>query len=283
MDSDRWKQVDRLLQSVLERSPEERDAFLRSACAADGPLEREVRSLLRAQEQAGRFLENPAIEEAARSLARQQKSNDERKTESSPIGRTISHYRVIGKLGAGGMGVVYEAEDIRLKRRVALKFLPDNLAHDPRALQRFKREANAASSLNHPSICTIYEVEEQDGQPVIVMELLEGESLKERIRKGPVPADELLDLGIQTSDALTAAHAKGIIHRDIKPANIFMVGPGRVKILDFGLAKAIPKHRPEIEPSDNDQSLTVEGAIPGTTAYMSPEQVSGEEIDARSD
>jgi serine/threonine protein kinase/tetratricopeptide (TPR) repeat protein len=267
---------------VLEREPEERDAFLRHACATDEALEREVRSLLMAQQQAGAFLESPALEGAARALAHQQAA-DEQESGDFPVGRTISHYRVIGKLGAGGMGVVYEAEDIRLKRRVALKFLPDNLAHDPRALQRFKREANAASSLNHPSICTIYEVEEQDGQPVIVMELLEGESLKERIRKGPVPADELLDLGIQTSDALTAAHAKGIIHRDIKPANIFMVGPGRVKILDFGLAKAIPKHRPEIEPSDNDQSLTVEGAIPGTTAYMSPEQVSGEEIDARSD
>ena len=197
------------------------------------------------------------------------------------IGQTISHYRVIGKLGAGGMGVVYEAEDIRLQRRVALKFLPDNLAHDRIALQRFKREAHAASSLNHPGICTIYEVEEHDGKPVMVMELLEGESLKERIRSGPVPADELLDLGIQASDALAAAHAKGIIHRDIKPANIFMAGPGRVKILDFGLAKAIPSHRPEIE--SDEESLTVEGVIAGTTAYMSPEQVRGEEIDARSD
>ena len=197
------------------------------------------------------------------------------------IGRTISHYRVIGKLGAGGMGVVYEAEDIRLKRRVALKFLPDNLAHDPRALQRFKREACAASSLNHPSICTIYEVEEQDGQPVIVMELLEGESLKERIRNGPVPADELLDLGMQTSDALAAAHAKGIIHRDIKPANIFMAGAGRVKILDFGLAKVISAVAAEDQ--FEEESLTLEGVMPGTTSYMSPEQVRGEEIDGRSD
>jgi len=280
MDSDRWKQVDSLLQSALERPPEERDAFLRNACGGDEALEREVRSLVRSQQQAGSFLENAAIEVAARALARDQ-SKDLQATSDSPIGQTISHYRVIGKLGAGGMGVVYEAEDIRLKRRVALKFLPDNLAHDPRALQRFKREAHAASSLNHPSICTIYEVEEQDGQPVIVMELLEGESLKERIRKGPVPADELLELGIQTYDALAAAHAKGIIHRDIKPANIFMVSPGRVKILDFGLAKAIPSYRPEIE--SEEESLTLEGVIPGTTAYMSPEQVRGEEIDARSD
>ena len=280
MDNKRWEQVDSLLQSVLERPPEDRDAFLRHACGADEELEREVRSLLKSQQHAEGFLENPAIEVAARALARDQ-SKDEQETGDSPIGQTISHYRVIGKLGAGGMGVVYEAEDIRLKRRVALKFLPDNLARDPTALQRFKREAHAASSLNHPGICTIYEVEEQDGQPVIVMELLEGKSLKERIGKGPLPADELLDLGIQTSDALAAAHAKGIIHRDIKPANIFMVGPGRVKILDFGLAKAIPSHRPEIEPEE--ESLTVEGVIPGTTAYMSPEQVRGEEIDTRSD
>ena len=281
MDSDRWKKIDSLLQAVLEHTPEERDAFLRDACGADEDLEREVRSLLTAQQQAGSFLESPAIEAAARFLAQQQKNDNERKPDDSPIGRTISHYRVIGKLGAGGMGVVYEAEDIRLKRRVALKFLPDNLAHDPTALQRFKREAYAASSLNHASICTIYEVEEHDGQPVIVMELLEGESLKERIRKGPVSTDELLDLGIQASDALAAAHAKGIIHRDIKPANIFVASSERVKILDFGLAKAVPGHRPEIEP--DEESLTVEGVIPGTTAYMSPEQVRGEEIDARSD
>jgi serine/threonine protein kinase/tetratricopeptide (TPR) repeat protein len=197
------------------------------------------------------------------------------------IGQTIAHYRIVEKLGGGGMGVVYEAEDIRLKRHVALKFLPDKLAHDSRALQRFKREAHAASSLNHPSICTIYEVEEQDGQPVIVMELLEGESLKARIHDRPISAEELLDLGIQTSDALAAAHAKGIIHRDIKPGNIFMTGAGRMKILDFGVAKTIPGRRLEIE--SDDESLTAEGIITGTTAYMSPEQVRGEEIDARSD
>ena len=281
MDPDRWKQVDGLLQAVLEHAPEERDAFLRNACGADEDLEREVRSLLTAQHRAGSFLETPAIEEAAQVLAQQQKNDNEGNPDSSPIGRTISHYRVIGKLGAGGMGVVYEAEDIRLNRRVALKFLPENLAHDSKALQRFKREAYAASSLNHASICTIYEVEEHDGQPVIVMELLEGESLKERIRNGPVSIDELLDLGIQTSDALAAAHAKGIIHRDIKPANIFVASSERVKILDFGLAKAVPGHRPEIEP--DEESLTADGVVPGTTAYMSPEQVRGEEIDARSD
>ena len=197
------------------------------------------------------------------------------------IGQTISHYRIVGKLGSGGMGVVYEAEDIRLGRRVALKFLPENLARNQRALQRFEREARAASSLNHPNICTIYEVEEHDRQPVIVMELLEGESLKQRIHEGPISIEELVDFGIQASDALEAAHAKGIIHRDIKPGNIFVIGHSRVKVLDFGLAKVRPSHDAEALPEE--ESITVEGIIPGTTAYMSPEQVRGEEIDTRSD
>ena len=197
------------------------------------------------------------------------------------IGQTVSHYRIIAKLGSGGMGVVYEAEDTRLGRRVALKFLPEKLAQDPRTLQRFEREARAASSLNHPSICTIYEVEEHDHQPVIVMELLEGQSLKDRIQRGAIAVDDLLEFGIQISDALHAAHAKGIIHRDIKPANLFLVDGGRVKILDFGLAKVMPGHLPE--GAEDGESLTMDGVIPGTTAYMSPEQVRGEEIDARSD
>lgn len=197
------------------------------------------------------------------------------------IGKDISHYRILSKLGSGGMGVVYEAEDIRIGRRVALKLLPENLARDQIALQRFEREARAASSLNHPNICTIYEVEEHDHQQVIVMELLEGKSLKERIREGPISTDELLDFGIQTSDALEAAHAKGIIHRDMKPGNIFVVARGRVKILDFGLAKVCPPH--VAEDQSEEESLTLEGVIPGTTSYMSPEQVRGEEIDARSD
>jgi predicted ATPase/serine/threonine protein kinase len=197
------------------------------------------------------------------------------------IGKEISHYRILSKLGSGGMGVVYEAEDIRLGRRVALKFLPEELLCDQRALQRFEREARVASSLNHPNICTIYEVEEHDHQPVIVMELLDGKSLTQRIREGPISTDELLDLAIQTSDALEAAHAKGIIHRDIKPGNIFVVGHMRVKILDFGLAKVRPPHVAEHQ--SEEESLTLDGVIPGTTSYMSPEQVRGEEIDARSD
>jgi tRNA A-37 threonylcarbamoyl transferase component Bud32 len=178
------------------------------------------------------------------------------------------------------MGVVYEAEDIRLQRRVALKFLPAEMARDQCALQRFEREAQAASSLSHPNICTIYEVEEHDNQLVIVMELLEGQSLKDKIRHGPLHSDELLDIGIQICDAVEAAHNRGIIHRDIKPANIFLAG-GRVKILDFGLAKVIPAC--VAEDQSRDVSITSKGSIPGTPCYMSPEQARGEEVDTRSD
>jgi len=280
MDAERWKRVDNLLHSALAVPSDRRDEFLREACAGDAELEQEVRSLLTSHRNLGGFLERPAIRVAAQTIAQ----TEAREAGDSVLGQTISHYRVLGKLGSGGMGVVYEAEDIRLGRRVALKFLPESLARDERTLQRFEREARVASSLNHPNICTIYEVEEHDHQPVIVMELLEGKSLKERIREGPIATDELLDFGIQASDALEAAHAKGIIHRDIKPGNIFIIfraspaGPVRVKILDFGLAKVRP-----VEDQSEEESLTLAGVIPGTTSYMSPEQVRGEEIDARSD
>src|SRR5277367_2530270 len=187
------------------------------------------------------------------------------------VGQTVSHYRVIGKLGGGGMGVVYEAEDTRLGRRVALKFIPDHLVRDKRSLERFTREARAASQLNHPNICIIHDIEDNDGHPFIVMELLEGESLKQRIRGTPLELDEILDIAVQVADALVASHAKGIIHRDIKPANIFLTKTGQVKVLDFGLAKLA---REQVSNSDGnyEDSLTQMGVIPGTAVYMSPEQ-----------
>ena len=198
------------------------------------------------------------------------------------IGQTVSHYRILGKLGGGGMGVVYEAEDLKLGRHVALKFIPDNLTGDPKALERFEREARAASQLNHPNICTIHGIEENNGHPFIVMEKLEGQSLKQRINGQAMDLEPVLDISIQVAEALAASHAKGIVHRDIKPANIFLTPSGQVKVLDFGLAKLVHNLGTDDE-AGADNSLTAVGVIPGTAVYMSPEQARGETIDGRSD
>ena len=280
MDNERWNHVDQLLQSALDIPAVARDAYLRDACRGDPGLEEEVRSLLAAHDRADSFLGAPAMDLAARELAGE-RSDDGRQAGGDPlIGQTLSHYRIVEKLGGGGMGVVYKAEDSRLHRPVALKFVSEDLASDAEALTRFRREARTASALNHPHICTIYDIGEQDGRSFIAMEYLEGTTLKDRLAAGALSLNAALDVGTQLATALDAAHSAGIIHRDIKPDNIFVGPRDHVKVLDFGLAKSGPT-TPHAEVTT--AAGTRQGVVMGTAAYMAPEQARGEAVDHRAD
>jgi eukaryotic-like serine/threonine-protein kinase len=277
MKPDRWAQIDRLLDEALEHETDERAAFLAVACVDDPELRQEVESLLVAHDRAQGFLKKPALEIAAKDLAHQQ--------HHSLIGKPLGPYQVRSVLGKGGMGEVYLAQDTRLARKVALKLLPREFTQNKERVQRFEREARAASGLNHPNILTIYEIGELDETHFIASEYIEGRTLREALAHGALPEKEVLDIGIQIAEALAAAHEAGIIHRDIKPENVMLRHDGYVKVLDFGLAKLTeaPSSQFITQGSEQGNMKTNPGAILGTARYMSPEQALGEEVDRRTD
>jgi serine/threonine protein kinase len=311
VERERWLKIEGLYHGARERQAGERSQFLAEGCAGDESLRREVESLLEQGESSGSFLGTPALEVAAQALARDQARAASTPSPDAMLGRTVSHYRIIEKLGGGGMGIVYKAEDTHLGRMVALKFVPEKLAQGTKSIERFRREAIAASALDHPHICTVFEIGEYEGRPFIVMQYLAGQSLAQKLggrlsqtsarerRNGdalsppdagkdqgavkPLKVSEILDLGIQVADALDAAHSKGILHRDIKPANILITERGQAKLLDFGLAKLMAGREPSDSSATTDGSLTNAGEVAGTVEYMSPEQLRDEALDGRTD
>jgi Tol biopolymer transport system component len=289
VEPERWRQIERLYEAALEQPESDRIAFLKRACG-DEELRREVASLLAHEDAAANFIEVPAMKIGPAFAAHDHEPATRAGEDVTAfVGQTFAHYRVVNKIGGGGMGVVYAAEDVRLDRPVALKFLPERFRRDGAALQRFRREARAASSLNHSNICTIFDIGEQDGRPFIVMERLEGQTLRHRIQGKPLPMADVLSFGLEILSALEAAHAKGIVHRDVKPANIFITDRGQAKVLDFGLAKLVAEvESVEItsasaETTIGEHTLTQPGMALGTLSYMSPEQAHGKHVDARSD
>src|SRR5688572_18694784 len=272
---ERWPTVKRLHQAALEREPSQRAAFLDDACAGDETLRREVESLLSYEISADSFMESPALDLAAKRVRQQ--------VGTPLLGRTLGHYRVESLLGTGGMGEVYLAHDPRLDRAVALKILPPDLVVDAGQLERFIREAKAASALNHPNVATIHDIGESDGVRFIVMECVEGHTLAEKIAHGALLPAEIVDIALQLADALDAAHIKSIIHRDIKPANLMLTPRGQVKVLDFGIAKTARGDTSLLTKEMATGSETVLGLVIGSVPYMSPEQVLGHSVDQRSD
>ncbi len=275
-----WRRVEEILDRAVALEPGRRSAFLEQACCGDQGLRHEVESLLAYEGRAGQFMPAPALDLLGGIDAGPARF---------PEGREIGPYRIAAPIGRGGMGEVYEARDTRLDRDVALKFLPADYVDTPEALARFRREARAISSLNHHNICTLYDVGEHEGQPFLVMERIEGQTLKQRLAGGPLTAGEATSIASQVCEALDAAHAKRIVHRDIKPANILITSRGQVKLLDFGLAKLHseplppPAKAPDSDPAQHESTITILGRAMGTASYMSPEQARGEDVDGRSD
>ncbi len=280
MDSDRWREIERLCHSALQFEKEKRRAYLTEACAGDESLRNEVEALLANLTEAKGFMKDPAMEAAAKALAQDQKNMPAKDL----TGQCIAHYRIEEKIGEGGMGVVYQAQDTRLNRQVAIKVLPDEFVRDRERLARFEREAKTLATLNHPNIAEVFGLEESEGTPCLVMELVEGKTLGERLKKGRIPLDETLGVCSQIAAGLEAAHERGIIHRDLKPSNVNITLEGNVKILDFGLAKTVlPQTSSDAESPLASESMTETGVILGTAGYMSPEQATGKPVDKRTD